>query len=265
MKLPSAPLSEVVFELRWALEGAADTPIQFQQDPLYPQLASDFTAKAKSQGFIVRKELQSGPAGPLGHNVHYRFCKSEEKLFPLWQIGPGLFACNESTDYEWSDFKSSLKNGLQALLSSYPKVKSFPMRPIHLELRYIDGFSSDLLGHNDLIEFLGKDVNFSLEVNDFMKSKPFSGETKGHIELIREVKGKKDTVFAVNIATASQAKPAIIQMTSKVLKKSDFIDLGDNNRTFVANVLRWAEDAHELTHDFFQSFVSKPLMSKFKE
>lgn len=265
MKLPNAPLTEVIFELRWALEGDPKSPVQFRHDPLYPLTSSNFTEKAKLQGFGFRKEMEGGPAGPFGHNIHHRFCKSEDKLFPLWQIGPGIFACNESTDYEWGDFKSSLKNGLEALLSSYPKIESFPMRPVHLELRYIDGFSSDLIGHSDLLKFLGNDVNFDLKVNDFMRSKPFSGQTRGHIEVIRDVRGEKDTVFAVNIATASQAKPAIIQMTSKVMQRSDFIELGKNNRAFVANVLKWAERAHELTHEFFQSFVTEPLMSKFEE
>lgn len=265
MKLPKAPLIEVIFELHWALEGGNDTPIQFQQDPLFPLTASEFTEKAMSHGFTYRKQLQSGPTGPLGHTVQYRYGKGENKPFPLWQIGPGIFACNASTDYEWVSFKSILRNGLQALLSSYPRIKSHPMRPVHLELRYIDGFSSDLVGHTDLIKFLGKDVNLDLKVNDFLRSKPFSGPTLGHMEIIRDVRREEDTVFSVTIATASQATPATILVTSKVLKTSDSMDLGDNNRTVVARVLKWAEGAHELTHEFFQSFVSESLMAKFEE
>lgn len=265
MKLPNAPLAEVIFELHWALDGADDIPIQFQQDPLYPLLVPEFTEAAISHGFIFRKDMHSGPTSPLGQSVQYRYSKSEDRLFPLWQIGPGIFACNESTDYEWGEFRSNLKGGLQALLSSYPRTKSYPMRPTHLELRYLDGFSSDLLGHTDLIKFLGKDVNFNLEVNDFMRSKPFSGQTKGHIEIIRDVRGEKDTVFSVYVATASQVKPATIRMTSKVLKRSDSINLGDNSRTFVAEVLKWVDNAHDLTHEFFRSFVSPSLMSNFKK
>ena len=59
-------------------------------------------------------------------------------------------------------------------------------------------------------------------------------------------------------------KPTVV-VISKVVKKSDDLDLGGNSRSIVSNVIRWADAAHELTHEFFQDFVGEALMKNFSE
>ena len=116
MKLPNAPLLEVIFELRWALEGAENLPVQLRQDPAYPLLAYEFTEKAKLHGFVHRREIEGFPTGPLGHKVHYRYNENENAPFPIWQIGPGVFAYNESTEYEWKSYRVALRRALRSFL-----------------------------------------------------------------------------------------------------------------------------------------------------
>ena len=109
MRLPNAPLVEVVFEFRWALEGDKNFPVQLHQDPGYPLLAREFAENAKGHGFEICREQNVGPTGPLGHRPHYRFFQNEDTFFPLWQIGPGLLACNAGPEYDWPDFKNMLR------------------------------------------------------------------------------------------------------------------------------------------------------------
>lgn len=262
MKLPNAPLLEVVFELRWALEGPEGLPVQLHQDPAYSLLAIEFTEIAKSYGFGTRRDMATSPTGPLGHTIHYRYFRGDSFPFPIWQIGPGIFAYNESTDYEWSSYRASLREAVRALLVSYPKSKSLKLRPVHLELRYTDAFSSELLGHTDLAKFFNGDSNLTINLNKFFKSNDFGGAVDGRLEIVRKLKNVKNTVFCLEVGTGEASKKPTILVVSKVLTKSDKMDLGSNSRSIVSNIIRWADAAHKLTHEFFWDFVSENLMKK---
>ncbi|MDA1101249.1 MAG: TIGR04255 family protein [Proteobacteria bacterium] len=264
MKLPNAPLIEVVFELRWALAGPNELPMALRQDPVYSLLAADFSERAVSLGYSVRRDQSTNQAGPFGYSIQYRYFRDEDTAFPLLQIGPGIFAYNDATGYEWNDFRKNLREGLRTLLNSYPKSKSFAMKPVHLELRYIDVFDTDLLGHSDLEKFLDGDVDLKIRLNDFLKSdRVFSGPVKGKVEIFRDIKGEKETSFQMTIASALADESRVIHMVSKVVKKSSLIDLGDNSRTMVSRAIEWADSAHDITHAFFEDFVGGKLMKTF--
>ena len=265
MKLPNAPLLEVVFELRWALEGPKNVPIQLQHDPAFPLLAYEFTEKAKSHGFNVRREMAVSPTGPLGHSIQYRFYKNDESPFPIWQIGPGIFAYNESTEYEWESFKSSLRKAAQVLLSSYPKTKASQIRPVHMELRYIDTYTSEMLGHTDMAKFLDNDVNLMLKPNDFFSLDYFVGPFDGRVEIVRKLSRDNESSFRLEIGTGEANKKPVVLVVSKVVKQSDDMKLGSNSRSIISNLIRWADESHELTHRFFWNFVGEALMKKFSE
>ncbi len=265
MKLPNAPLVEVVFEMRWALQGPENVSVHLRSDPVYSLLASEFAENAKTHGFQVQKQTDSSPLGPLGHSVDKRFYRDEDSPFPVWQIGPGIFACNESTEYEWDGFKHNIENGLTTLLKSYPKSKIYPIEPVHLELRYIDSFGEDLLGHSDFVKFLRNDVNIKLNVNDFLKSNVLEDQFDGNIEIMKKVKGDEDTQFGVQISTAIVKGVRTIRLVNKVFKSSERLNLGKTNAKIIKSALEWADAAHGLTHAFFDDFVPAKLMDKFRQ
>ncbi len=170
-QLPNAPLVEVVFELRWRLKEDTGSPRAFWSDPGYALLAENFGVEAKKRGFKVSKK--KGMQGMLlSHNIALRYYKEENQPFPIWQIGPGIFAANESAAYEWNAFKKLILDGVKHLLSSYPKMKSFPLQPNHLELRYTDSIDSTFAGHQDLIGFLNEHTSLSMELPTFFAKKP---------------------------------------------------------------------------------------------
>src|SRR3954467_7386626 len=133
-RLPNAPLAEVVFELRWKIQGPADAPPVVRIDPGLLPLLENFSVAMKKADFGAYKEL-SAPGQTGGYGVARRFFKTPDSAFPIMQIGPGIFATNESSLYEWKGFKSQITVGVRALLDSYPKLGVFPLDPNMLELR----------------------------------------------------------------------------------------------------------------------------------
>lgn len=262
MRLPNAPLVEVVFELRWALEGPDHVPVQLRQDPGFQLLAHEFQVKAKAKGFNVKEEMASQEIGPLGHQVVYRFKKSVDEPFPLWQIGPGIFACNVSTEYEWSDYRILIKDGLLSLFKSYPKTDAFDIRTIHLELRYLDAFNEELLGHLDLFHFMNSDVNIKLTPSDFLNSDVFENQVSGQIILSKKIRNDIGSL-QVEIGVGSVGKIPSIIMRTKIVKKSDTIDLGRTTRSRVSNAVKWADSARGVSSPFFKDVVSNNLMKTF--
>ena len=263
MKLPNAPLVEVVFELRWALRGDKDRLPALRADPGFELLAEDFTETATDQGFLVRKDMSPTGIGTLGHSVKYRYLRSEDEPFPLWQIGPGIFACNQATEYEWEEFRELVSNGVRALFSSYPKSKTITIHPVYLELRYIDAFNKDLLGHYDLIRFLSGNTSFSLQLSDFLNSERFSGETAGLLRVLKTLRDDKDTQFQLEVGTGESNQKRSLVASSRVVKHGDPIELGVNIRTKIKTIVQWLDIAHEVTSPFFMDFVSPDLMEKF--
>ena len=103
--LPNAPLTEVVFEMRWALEDRGKGVSTSSSDPGYPLLVDNFSVAAKKYG--LNFELRMDREGIMAaHSIGYRYRKGKEQLFPIWQIGPGIFASNDSTTYEWESYKN---------------------------------------------------------------------------------------------------------------------------------------------------------------
>lgn len=265
MKLPSAPLIEVVFELRWTLKGGQEIPPAFRVDPGFELLAENFEDASRSHGFEFRKNMDPTALGPIGHSVKYRYMQSSDEPFPLWQIGPGIFACNQATEYDWDTYKKLVSKGLQTLFASYPKTKTFPLKPVYLELRYIDAFNEELLGHKDLIKFLTNDTSFSFGVSDFLKLDRFVEDTNGLVRIVKSFKNDKDTILQIEIGTGqANEKPSLV-VVSKVTKKSDAIDLGATAKSKIKNIMKWLDGAHQATSPFFRDFVSAELMKKFQK
>ena len=138
----NAALVEVIAELHWELK-----PIQIapgaKVDPFYDLFREKFFAAAKAKGFafqetIIPKEV---PAELLPNKPRERL-RASEGAWPLYQIGPGIFTVNVVPPYSgWLDFRKTLAEGLKLLIESYPSAEQY-MKVTHLELRYIDAFTS---------------------------------------------------------------------------------------------------------------------------
>ena len=262
MRLPNAPLAEVVFELRWQLQGGQGQPDVFKSDPAYPLTAPLFSSTMSRAGFGFRREMSVDKSAPLlGHSIQYRFQKSEAEPFPLIQIGPGIFACNQSTDYEWSSFKKLANVSVSALFRSYPA--QLPMVPTLFELRYVDAFNKDLIGHNDLTEFINRNTPGKI-ILPFLESKSFSGEVAGMLRIDKKFRGIADEVFSLQVGTGEKERKPSIVAISKVVRRARPTDLKGNTQSKVTMIMKWLEQSHKVTSNFFKEFVTNDLMKTFK-
>lgn len=261
-QLPNAPLTEVVFELRWKLKEDPAIHQSFWNDPGYPILTDTFSADAQKYGFSHIKKLGS-EAQLAGHSVGLRYYKSAEQSFPLWQIGPGIFAANESAAYEWKLYKKLVLDGVRSLLRSYPKFKGFPLSFIHIELRYIDSFDSRYVAHKDVLKFINEETNLKIQLPEFLNKMPLGTPSNAHLTFEFPVSEHKDTNFIVRLANAKANEKDIILLESRVVTKAENINMGNTAVQRIKHLDRWLGNAHLLTSPFFKKFVGGSLMRRF--
>jgi uncharacterized protein (TIGR04255 family) len=259
--LPNAPLVEVIFELRWKLQGDNDTPAPFWVDPGYPILANNFTDAVEKHGFKISKKISREN---FAHAIGMRFIKAEDKPFPLWQIGPGIFAANESASYTWQNFKKHSIDGVKILLSSYPKIKGFDINPTHLELRYHDSFDDAFITNQDTLRFLNDNSTLNIQLPTFFNEEPLVQAPNANLIFEFPISNMKDSIFAIRIANAKIKNKTSIILESRVVTKADPINFGDKSANHLRYINNWLESAHKLVSPFFKQFVNQSLMDKFK-
>jgi uncharacterized protein (TIGR04255 family) len=262
-RLPSAPLAEVVFELRWALPPAP--PPFMSYDPMLVPLTQAFSAEMKRRGFPHGVDLshpqQTGPYG-----VARRFFQRAEAPFPIMQIGSGIFASNQSVQYDWKSFKAQIFRGVRALLNSYPTRYGARLRPIYLELRYVDLFGKSVLGSTEFVRFMATGTSLNFQLPKMLESKSiFWGDAEGRFKFQRALRGRKNSLFIVDIGSGSTAdtKQDVIRLESKVTSSEPGVPVLKNHRMFLMELNEWLEFAHSVTSPFFKEFILPDVMRKF--
>jgi uncharacterized protein (TIGR04255 family) len=133
-------------------------------------MADCLAACASKHGFGYAKKLTE-EVQPTGYAIVWRFYERQDQPFPLWQIGPGILAVNESASYEWNSYKRLCLQGAKALTKCYPRMQKFSLKPFYLELRYVDSFSFDEKAKENLIGFLNNNTFLSLTFPAFVPGK----------------------------------------------------------------------------------------------
>ena len=264
-RLPNAPLAEVVFEIRWALQGEDNLPPPLKMDPGFPAVMVRFTDGARALGFLAFRDMQP-ISQTAGGGVFRRHYLKEDQPFPILQIGPGVFAVNQSSEYEWNHFRDLALNGFQLLMHSYPRLKSFIFTPIHVELRYVDVFDQELVGTVDFFKFTANATNMDIKLPEFLKSEPFSfADIKVRVQADCTLSHKKNSVFRIDIGSGRTEQLDVMKLETKVSSAVGDIPkmrLGRSSST--ESVEGWLNDSHRLTSAFFRSFVKPEAMEKFK-
>ena len=258
MRLPSAPLLEVVFELRWQVHSTGDV---FGYDPGFAAFSKSFEQAMNASGYKAHERVAS-PGPSFVHRIVNRYRKQEP--FPLVQIGHGIFACNVSTEYEWTDFRKMIAQGVQDVLKCYPHTAVTPLVPSLFELRYVDVFNEELVGDQSWQNFLAKCSKMKFTTLPYLESVTVPGADRVNFGLRQDLKDADLGHFELQIANGiSSGKPSIL-MTSKVIK-AKFGDAAPALASLEALVPKWADAAHTVNSEFFKAFVDDALMAKFKE
>jgi uncharacterized protein (TIGR04255 family) len=267
VRLPNAPLVEVVFELRWDVTRTGGIGpaggAHFGYDPGFQSLENAFSILMKKAGY-TSQELTMAPGPVLVWSPVKRYRKGDGSPFPLVQIGHGIFAFNSSTEYDWSSFKEQALQSLAWLKEAYPSGKDFGLRPVRAELKYIDSFDSVLLGHNSFSRFLRDNTKINYGGFGFVESGVFGGDDKGKFKLTKSLLDRDVGVLDFEVGTGELYSSTGVLLSSGVTKDQDFKE-GDWVENTVLAAGRWLEAAHAVTSPFFASFVSPELMMQFNQ
>jgi len=261
--LPNAPLAEVVFEFKWMMEGDIAAPDPFKIDPGYPVLVKEFRPVARKLGFPICKEI--GPLHQIAAGTaHVRYFKTADD-FPLLQLGPGVFAYNQSSAYDWKSFKAAVLTAMKAFLGCYPNNRHFPLAPRWLELRYINLFDEGLLGTDSYFTFASKATNLQVGLpQQFPFSDLFESQTDGRLQATFFQKGKTNTRFFIDFGSAEKEGSRVLRLESKVRAKGKDIPKISDHTKFIKNLGAWLDEAHDITSPFFKAFLRESTLKKFQ-
>jgi uncharacterized protein (TIGR04255 family) len=264
--LPKAPLAEVVFELRWALQpGPQDQPV-LRSDPGLIPLLDRMTKAMKKLGFGYSRDL-SHPLQTGAHSISRRFYKAADRPFPIMQLGPGIFATNESSEYDWKPFKAQIERGVRQLLASYPKLDFFSLQPVHIELRYIDAFPASLVGNAALFPFLKEKTTLSIDLPPMLNdTKIVQSNAVGRFSYQVELSGRKHSKLYLDLASGKNTETGedLVRMETKVISlEADVPSFGKNLKSFTP-IDQWLEMAHNVTSPLFKQLIKKDTLANYR-
>lgn len=248
-KEKTAPLVEVIFEIRWGSPSRPDEGvIQFDFDEEEITLfAGLFRANAEDKYPHYRKVNEALPMN-VPHGVKHQFWTGENK-WPCLQVGLGIMTANlTNDDYSWDLFKQTCMAGLGFLDKAHHKgLDNLPA--IGVELRYQDGFLlADQETDDDFVKNKAQ-ITFDTPP-DFLES-----------DLLESVVSDHHVVFSVPVVTPKgelinkldrgliNGKPGFIQSTTlrsaDALKPEISMDALD----------LWLEAAHAVQQHAYKTLI----------
>lgn len=145
------PLAEAIFELRWKLSGTAPGPLV---DATYKLLVGSLYGAVRGE-YPHHEQLPTAalPDEMVPYLIQHRFRRIEGG-YPLVQVGPGIFAVNETFDYSWRTYRPRVLAATAKLRETYSTGSpSGDLVPTALTLRYINILPFDLTS-GDVFDYL---------------------------------------------------------------------------------------------------------------
>lgn len=237
-KLPKAPLIEVIFEIKWPINGKAELDeMAYLHGDLYPILREKYP---------FRETVQTLPMElPIQVPTH-RF-RTAANDYPLVQVGRGLLTVNTTdSKYFWDDYEARILEVFAAASSVY----NFKV-PVTMVLQYIDLLKFDF-DNNDILRFLKE--NLKIQV------------TQGFFE--PETSIVKNVILSLNFATDVGSLNVSIGRG----KNNQGVDgiavhttVNSNPvRPEIESVKEWLKSAHEICSTCFKEMTSGKLYESFK-
>jgi uncharacterized protein (TIGR04255 family) len=176
---------------------------------------------------------------------------SRVQIFPLLQIGPGIFAANDGTEYEWSSFKAMALEGASAVIKDYRPLKDFAFNLQQFELRYLDTFDEKLLGTADLTTFINEGTTARLSAPKLADGAELNKPVQGRVILHREIGTPDRAIFTVDIASAKRDDTPVIRMETKVVSGGQNVPAAKGGKDFDKKLSQWLDGAHAVTSAAF--------------
>ena len=249
VKLPNAPLQEVIFEVRWELH--TDEQTGQHHDAGFDLAAGKFWSLARDSGFskVIRKIPADIPTQFFNHKIIYQFVPGE-KNWPAIQLGPGILTVNDTDEnYDWDEtYLPLIKKGIDLVNDSFESKREF----YFASLRYIDTISANHYGFDgNWQNFLKKHLNFSFQ-NDF--------ELPGALSNIQfnqktELQDKSQLQISVSNGVSRKNKEPLLIWQTGIQKNAKF----EENA-----LIEWVSESHTTISGLFKKIVKPELYESFR-
>jgi uncharacterized protein (TIGR04255 family) len=241
VKLPNAPLQEVIFELLWEI-GRDEKGFPFDEDFNF---AKGVFADITKHDFPFRNNTAFDANQLRFYPVPIHQFWRAENSWPVLQIGHGMLVVNDiEANYTWDNFKKLIHQAIDYLLKSWQKKLSF----LSVRLKYIDAYE---IGETNKLKFINDNMRLSLQ-NDFRPN-----DEVINLNLNQTFKLNQNNFLEVVLASgvSPDNKPAIIWQSNVYFE-------GKMNQE---QLLQWLDYAHEVASNHFKQFITKDFYDKFSQ
>lgn len=239
-KLPKAPLVEVIFEIKWTIEGSKQNQeAQYLHGDLYQLLRSKYPFRE-----IVNPHL---PVELVLMNIPTHRFRTAPADYPLVQVGPGIVTVNTvDAKYFWDEYEDRIIEMITHLKAVY-EFKTH--HNVHLVLQFIDLLPFDFQ-RSQVVDFLEEFLHISIKQQFYTSSKPRNvamalsfptevGNLSVNIGRGKDVKGN-DGISVQTVLNSGVIAPEL-----------DFIKT-------------WLNQAHEICSSSFKKMTKGNLYDSFK-
>lgn len=254
----SAPLVELIADLRWRTAHAMNMPDGNQMQPVFVS-AGPTEALAPYFDKFTRGIAVQFPASerlvPIGYPLlanqpalRFRPAPTEQQS-SLYQIGPGIFTANAVPPYKsWAEFVPVIERGVQTLLDS--RIESEKDEPFsYIGLRYIDAFEDSLTGGRPAGEFIGEVLGLKVHLPEVLaKYTSVGSEPKPTLQLQIPMDG--GMVMNLSVGEGTVAGRLVVIMDTTVATTTP-VPAG------LQPIMETLATAHEVIHDVFFGLTEK--------
>lgn len=239
-KLPKAPLIEVIFEIKWKINGPEESrEAQYLHGDLYQLLKERYPHRETVNPHV--------PVELLLMNMPTHRFRAAPNDYPLVQVGPGIVAVNTiDSKYFWDDYESRIMEVLRHLKEVY-QFKHH--HNVQLILQFIDLLRFDF-SKSEVLDYLEEYLNISIKQQFYTASKP------------------KNVALALNFPT-DQGTLSVNIGRGKDVKGHDGISVQTvlNSGVVKPNlefIKGWLEKSHEICSVSFKKMTKGKLYDSFK-
>ncbi len=250
------PLVEVIVEMHWELEKLPSLPGAI--DPFFLEFVEKFRRAIKRKGFNVEEDV-APPGAPLeffGDQVVKRF-RRKPGGWPLYQIGPGVFAANIVPPYQgWENFKPIIRDGFDTFFKTHPGTKK-SLKIIRLQLRYINAFDEEF-GMIHPGQFIRDQLKLAIPIpsglNKTKKKRDADVHQEGRLMMLLNEPPDAGGIISWK-GGKKKNKPAVIM-------EIDIQTMKGRPPQKPLSMMSWLNKSHGIVHTWFHSVLSPEIRKK---
>lgn len=239
-RLPSAPLIEVIFDVRWPMETEeALSQYAYLPGELYGRLKDQYPARETLPAALLTVDQARG-------FVAHRF-RVAAGQHPLVQLGPGILTVNTTdSSYEWSDFEERSLYAVKEFLQINPAVEG---SSLSLNLVYLDFLPFDFES-DDIQAYLESNLHITLKQSFFDSRESAKGI---QLTLSFRTEGGLFT-FSIQQAVHLNQQGLMLQFAIAHHCSSD-----------LSSIQAWLDRAHSVCSNAFKTATKGELYHSFSQ